>query len=117
MSVTLSSKMLPIRSRPMAKAVAGPSSPLSRSGKLSTTGIIPRDRVPCGEHGAGGAEVDYISPEPPLDAKASTLALENLEQMEGRTLLATLASVVARSDNFSLSSSVTGPDLHMRDPR
>ena len=58
-----------------------------------------------------------LPPEPRLDARARTVTLENLEQMEGRTPLATLASVVARSDGSSLSSSITGPDLHIQDWR
>ena len=110
MCVTLSSKTLPIRSGPMAEA-AGTSRPLSLSGRISTTGIIPRDPGPRGEHGARGAEEEYIDPEPRPNAEAPTLTLENLERLEGRdSLAAVLASVVARSDKSSLPPSVTGPD-------
>ena len=110
MSVTLSPKTLPIRSRPMAEAVAGPSSPLTLSGRLSTTGTIPRDPGPRGEHGARGAEEEYIHLEPRPDAEAPTLTAENLERLKDKDpLAAALASVVARSDNSSLPPSVTGP--------
>ena len=113
MFVTLTAKTLPIRSRPMAEPEVGPSMAQALSGRLSTTGIIPRGPGPREEHGARGEEEneEYVDPELRQEVEAPVLTLENLERLEGMDpLAAALASVVARSDKSSLPSSETGPD-------
>ena len=55
MSVTLSARALPIKSRPMAEPVAGHYGALSLI-RLTTKEIIPRSSGPLGEHKAKGAE-------------------------------------------------------------
>ena len=114
MSVTFSAKTLPMRSRPMAEAEAGPSRALLISARLSTTGVIPRDPGP---HGMESIEQEGRSKMKNIETLNSvqksrfpSRRRRTLNNWRAGTFAAALASVVVRFHNSSLPLSETGPD-------